>query len=554
MRKVTRLLALTLLASSAGAALADAVSPGALQQLRIDEEARRRQIERAQEQRAAEPKVETPPPGKAAKEPPAEVRFLVRQIRFSPSSIFTAGELEAFARDYEGREQTLSSLQKLIATINAEYRKRGVVTAQAVLPPQNVSSGIVEVRLVEGRLGKIRLEGNDSTLADYITDRIGLKPGDLVTLPALEDDLLRFNRSNDIRLNARLTPGEAFATTDLELVVTEPPRQLVRAFADNGGSRSTGQTRFGLAYFNRSVLGYRDDFSLAAMRSEGQQSYSVSYGVPFDRSGGRVTLAHYLDRTQIRHGPFSSLDITGEARSTILSMRQPLYVGLTNQIGLVGSAKKRRVENWASGVSLNRSETTDGSVGLEGLQIDRNGYWIGNYNYTSGGAENLPRGHYKYGRGWLSRQQNLAPDWSAVASLSVQQAWDPLPLPPGEQMIIGGEGSVRGYPVGTYAGDSGHVVSGEIHHPIGRIVLPDMETTMAADGFFFIDHGRVRPYRPPATTQRKYEELTSAGWGFNTAIGKYVTTRVTISYMFDQIPERIPGRFSGQAQIIVSFF
>jgi hemolysin activation/secretion protein len=532
---------------------AQVVSPGALQQLRIDEEERRRQIERLEQRRAAEPAVEVPAERPAAKADPNAVRFLVREIRFSPSKIFSEEELKAFARDYEGKEQTLAALQGLVQEINAAYRKRGVVTAQAVIPPQNVSSGSVEIRLVEGHLGGMLLDGNASTASDYITDRIHTKPGDLVDLPSLEDDLLHFNRTNDVQLQAQLTPGSAFATTDLHLKVSEPPRHLLRLFTDNGGSRSTGEGRGGVTYFNRSVFGYRDEFSLSATLSGGQESYSVSYGIPINRSGGRLSLAYYQDYTEIRHGPFRSLDITGESRSTVLSLRQPIYLGKTSQVDLVAGAKTRRTDNWVSDVFLSRTDTRDGSIGAEAQLADASGYWAGAYSYTRGTAEVIDRSSYWYGRGWLRRQHRLSDDWALVGSASFQHTRKDL-LPSSEQFIIGGEGTVRGYPVGTWSGENGYTLSAELHHPIGTTLLGDGVTPLEAQGFFFADFGHVRPYRPPNSTLRNYEQLTSVGWGINATAGKHVTTRATLSYALDSIPDEMPSRYFLFFQLVANVF
>lgn len=545
---------LTLIAALAAApAWAQVVSPGALQQLRIDEDERRRQMERMEQLRTPEPVVERPAEKPAAKPDPAAVRFMVKEIRFTESKIFTMDELRAFARDYEGREQTLAGLQQLVAAINAEYRKRGIVTAQATIPPQNVSTGTVQIRLVEGHLGAIRLDGNVSTAADYITDRIELKPGELVDLPALEEDLLVFNRTNEVQLQAKLVPGEAFATTDLQLQVSEPPRHMLRAFVDNGGSRSTGEGRGGLTYFNKSVFGYRDEFSLSTTQSGGQQSYSVSYGIPFNRIGGRVSLAYYKDYTQIRHGAFESLDITGESESTVLSVRQPVHLGKTTQVDLVAGAKTRRMENWISDVFLNRVDTVDGSIGAEAQMADASGYWMGSYSYTRGNAETPDRSDYWYGRGWLRRQQKITDTWSAMGSVSFQNTSHKL-LPSSEQLIIGGEGSVRGYPVGTYSGETGYTATAELHHPVGTTILGDGVTPMVADGFFFVDYGHVRPFRPRNSTLKSYEQLSSVGWGLSAAIGKQTTARMTFSYALDRIPDEMPSRFSLLFQLVANIF
>lgn len=540
------------LASALPALAQSVVSPGALQQLRIDEEERRRQLERMEQQRAVEPKPVAPVARPAAKADAAAVRFMVREIRFTRSDIFSADELKAFARDYEGREQSLADLQRMVAAINEAYAQRGVVTAQAVIPPQNVAGGVVEIRLVEGHLGRIRLDGNDTTSASYITARIGMQPGDLIDLPGLESDLLRFNRTNDVQLKAELLPGQDFATTDLKLDAEEPPHHMLRTFVDNGGSRGTGEMRAGATYMNRSLLGFRDDLSLSTTQSDGQQSYSFNYGLPINRWGGRLSIGYNQDYTQIRHGRFSTLDITGESTSTVLSLRQPLHVSPASQFDLVAGARSRRTDNWISSVFLNKVKTQDLSLGGEAQLIDAGGAWMANYTYTRGDAQITEGNDYWYGRGWLRRQQRLPGDWSLIGSVSFQHT-NKAQLPSSEQFIIGGEGTVRGYPVGTYSGENGYTASAELHHPLAKFVLGS-DTAVGMTGFFFADYGSVRPYRPPNSTLRSYEDLTSVGWGVNAALGKNLSAKVTLAYAPDKLQDPMRSRFSTLFQIVGTFF
>ena len=532
-------------------AWAQVISPGALQQLRIDEEERRRQIERIEQRQAAEPALQIPAERPAPKADPAAVRFFVREIRFSPSKILSTEELASLARPYEGREHSLASLQQLVDEINDLYRRQGIVTAQALIPPQSVSFGVVEIRLVEGHLGSLLFEGNASTNDVYIASRIGLKPGALVDLPSLEADLLRFNRTNDVQLQAQLAPGKAFATTDLRLKAIEPPRHLLRLQADNGGSRSTGEGRVSAAYINRSVLGYRDEFSLSTTQSGGQESYSIGYTIPANYSGGRLGLAYYQDHTEIRHGPFRALDITGKSKSTVLSFRQPVHLGKASQVDLIAGARSRSTDNWISGVFLASSDSVDANIGAEAQYADASGYWAGAYSYTRGSAKVDERSDYWYGRGWLRRLQRLGSERSLVGSLSFQNTSKPL-LPSSEQFIIGGEGSVRGYPVGTWAGETGYTLSAEYHHPLGGVLLGDGVTRLDAQGFFYVDYGHVRPYRPPNTTLRSYEQLTSVGWGVNATVGKQASIRLVLSYAPDKIPDPMSSRFALSIQYIMS--
>src|SRR5690606_26407148 len=159
-----------------------AADPGAIQQRQIEDEQRRRALERLERKPVTEPLERPEVQKRAPKAAPKAIRFKVNAIEFSASEILAAAELEAIARDYRGREISLAELQELAERVNDLYRAKGVVTARAVIPPQDVSDGVVRIRLVEGRYGELSLRGNENTSAGYVTWRRGQTPGSLVDL------------------------------------------------------------------------------------------------------------------------------------------------------------------------------------------------------------------------------------------------------------------------------------------------------------------------------------------------------------------------------------
>lgn len=543
--------ALLTLSATAQVVIPPSSDPGALQQRRLEEEQRRQELERLQRKPATDP-VRIDAEKIAPSGVQSTLRFMLREIRFSPASeVFSADELKTMAREFEGREITFADLQQLIDRINAEYRKRGVVTAQAVIPPQDVSSGSIEVRLVEGKVGAIQIDGNAYTNESYIRNRIGLSPGKLVDLPILEQSLKRFNSTNDAQLGVELKPGEFFGSTDLYLNVIEAQRHDFRFTADNFGSRSTGETRYGITYITRSLLGFSDNLSLSSTHSGGLDSYSADYGFPINRLGGRMNLSYNKDYTDIKGGPFAALGITGESISKAMSLRQPIYFGERSQVTLQGGAKKRETNNWISGIFLSSTETEDANIGVEYQATDNAGLWFGNYSLFAGHADTVTGSdHYTIARGSLLRSQNISDGWYARGALSFQHT-DHVLLPSSEQFFIGGEGSVRGFPPGAYSGDQGATLSLELHHPLGRLGVESSRYSFLATGFFFADTGRVKSYIPPQSIRPQYENLSSLGWGADTALGKNVTARATYSYTLNSLP-LMPRHYSITIQLVAS--
>src|SRR5450830_344793 len=155
-----------------------AADPGAIQNREVEREQRQR-IEEQRRERIEQPVRSVTPLAAPAPAPGGDgTQFQVREIRFEPASeILTAQELEALVADFRGRSLRLSQLRELVGRINELYKAKGVITARASLPSQDVTDGIVRIQLIEGRIGHIGIEGNASTREAYIADRLTLNPG-----------------------------------------------------------------------------------------------------------------------------------------------------------------------------------------------------------------------------------------------------------------------------------------------------------------------------------------------------------------------------------------
>ncbi len=537
------LLVLAGLPAHAQVQLPPGADPAVIQQREIEREQRLRTDEQRRDriEQPVRPAAPVQPAGPGAAD---AVQFLVREIRFEPrSELLPAGELEALAAPYRGRTARLGELRELVTRINELYRARGIVTAQATLPPQDVTEGVVVIRLVEGRVGRVRIQGNDSTSAGYISDRITAQRGTLVDLPRLEQDLLRFNRSNDAQLRADLLPGEALGETDLGLVVTEPKRNDLRVFVDNAGAQQTGQARAGVSWRRRSLTGGRDDAYLSAVKSDGHEGLYLTYGVPVSRLGTRLNAGFFKDRTKIVNGILEPLDVTGSATAFTLSLRHPLRVEPAFQMEAIAGFKRRTTSNFIVGTPLTDATLTGGSAGLDLQALDTAGSWqvTGEVHAGVNRTEGIGERHYGLGRLAVRRTHQWSPEVSLVASLNTQYA--PLKqLPSSEQVVIGGEGSVRGFTPGVFSGDRGYVLNLEAHR---RLPLPT-ESGLSGTAMVFYDRGVVQPFRPPLNFQGD-DRLTSLGVGFSVAYRDQANLRLVLGFPRHRPPEATRG-YRGHVQ------
>ena len=507
--------------------------PGVLQQREMERERRLRE-EELRRGRIEQPVKPAAPKPAAAAPTGDEMQVFIREIRFDPpSEILKAGELDALAAQYRGRTLRLSDLRELVDKVNALYQSRGVATAQASLPRQDVTDGVVRIQLVEGRVGKLRIEGNASTNDDYVAERLRLKPAMLIDLARLEEDMVRFNRSNDAQMRADLQAGAEFGQTDIAVTIVEPNRDDLRLSIENSGSAGTGEMRQGISYLRRSVTGRRDDLYLATASADGHKGNYVTYGTPVSTLGTRLTLGVFNDQTRIVHGLIAPLHVTGEATALSASLRHPLLVERGYELDGLFSIKKRHTVNWIDRNLLSAADLKGGTLGLD-LQVPGEaGYWTANAEYSTG--RNRPVGEvmrpYHVWRGSLRRSAALDADTTVVASANWQYSSDSL-LPASEQIVIGGESSVRGYSTGLFSGDRGYFANLEVQR---RLLLAD-NSAWKLTAFAFLDRGEVKPFRPPGNT-RGTDRLTSLGGGINYSYTKGASGRIALGIPLHKRPE-----------------
>lgn len=503
--------------------LPPSVDPGVIQQR--SREIERRMLEEREGRPEAAPSIDQDAIRPAPAKQSAGTRFMLKRIEYTKSELLSEQTLRELAADIEGREVSLAEVQAVVDRINALYRERGVPTAQAVLPAQEVSSGVLKIKLVEGRVGQILLEGNASTNDDFILSRLGQSPGELADVGELERSMMRFNRSQDVQLRAELKPGAKFGETDVALTVTEPPKHEMRLFADTSGSEATGVYRLGVFYQNRSLFGRRDALGATLVGAEGHEGRALTYSFPINTLGTRLALSWFDDYTRIRNGPFAPLRIRGESTAWTALLRHPTLIGRNYQLDLLAGAKTRKTESWIEGRLFQSTDIDDVSIGVDGQWWETDRLWTGSLTFSHGEAkpiDDIVETSFSIWRGTVRRVQELGDGWSVHGSVNFQYTRDEN-LTSSEQFLIGGDGSVRGYQTGLFSGDKGLAASFELHHPLPQPPVAPVRTS----GFLFLDYGATQPFRPVGST-RGTDTLASYGWGLNANINQNVSARVTL--------------------------
>jgi hemolysin activation/secretion protein len=467
-----------------------------------------------------QPKPAVPPPGVTAK-----VR--VETFKVNGSEVLARPKIDATLAAYRDRELTIAELFDAVAAINRLYRDAGCVTCQAFLPPQKVEGGVVEIRLVEGRLGEVRVEGAKYLRDGWLIDRVTLRKGGLFDAKQLERDLARLNATNDVRVAAKLRPGRQYGEVDAVLQVAEPQRYGLGFFSDNAGRDDVGRNRVGFVFNSRSVFGNADPLVLTGVAAQGTASASLSYNTPVNRWGTRVGVLADSSAITVVDGPFAPLGVTGNASSAGLTVQQPLIAELRTRVNLNGAFITRDSVSRFGGAQVNRADTRVWQLGADALRFTDSGFVSTRHTLHFGTREFGGDSDFVKLTGDATWNQAFANGVTTLVRGAYQLA-NTQPLPAFEQFFIGGAATVRGFIEGQRAGERGYFVSGEVGFPI----VPRNEAAGRAfdtlRGFFFVDHGAAFPLKPVGVSRTWDDYLTSTGLGVALQPTRWISARFSL--------------------------
>ena len=447
-----------------------------------------------------------------------EIHFELKKVEWNPSAILTQEELQAVTDAYIGRQITAKDLLEMTDKITALYREKGYMTCGAVLN-RRIHDGVAKIRLVEGRTENVSVSGNRSTRENYITGRLGLKPGEIANIAKLNKDLRWFHGTNDIQLRVVIKPGAAEGTTDYEIIAFEPQNQTVTLYLDNDGYDNSGRWRQGIFYAMRSLSGYRDALRGSFIRSQGTKAWTMGYSIPLSQRGMRLELNYSGNRTKITNGELKNLGVRGKAQSFSLNWRVPFYITAhsRHETGLqyiyqtsktdwgYGSVswtddKINRVIPYVSFTHYGNSSVfyhKHSFVFAKRRDIDGNSDSANLYRLSS-----FWQKRYGGGQFWQAR---LEGQWSSEDNLASS-----------DRFFIGGVTSVRGYEEGFIGGPKGMTANLEYHVPLDKARRFSL--------FPFVDWGTIS-----GVTGMEHRTLLSAGLGLE---ARYKQLYSTVSVGF----------------------
>lgn len=432
--------------------------------------------------------------------PPAtqKVHFVLKAVVIEGATVYTQAQLKPLYANDLGKSIPISEAEAIANRISARYRSDGYVLSQAILPRQDVRSGTLHIRVAEGFVDRVIIEGDEGgdtrgLLEEYGTHIASERP---LTIDTLERYLLLMNDLPGITARSTLKPSpDTFGAADLVVTVTRKPWDASLS-ADNRLTRYLGSFQQTALLAENSLAGLDERTQVqvgSAVPIRAMRLFNVQHQEQLDSDGTQLTVNASQTRTQPGL-TLSALDMESIADDLQFTIQHPFI--------------RLRSETLATRVTFDYNNTDTTVLGGTPLNDDhvRALRLGGNYTFAdpwqgtnlidmqaSRGLDlfdadvpitvrSQPAAPVNYTKLDVnaSRIQPLPDNFSLFGAVSAQAAADPLLA--AEQFSLGGAAFGSAYDPGALAGDNGAAVRTELRHDYA--ISGPLPITYQAYGFY----------------------------------------------------------------------
>ena len=463
----------------------------------------------------------------------------IRVVNISSAPNLSAAMRQRITDEFTGRCLNVNDIERILGEITKYYIDRGFITTRAYLPQQDLSSGQLEILVIEGVIEKIMINDGDAKSVSVGNVFPG-REGSLLNLRDLEQGIDQINRlpSNNAKLD--IQPGDK--TGGSVVVINNKPGSPFRVSlnTDNQGSVSTGAAQTALTLGADNLLYFNESLSVTHRESLPNQpgrKYSASDSVNFSIPIGYSTVSLGTNRS-LYFSPItlaSGLEFitSGSSKSDTIRLDRVVYRDQSTRASLASTLTTKDSKNYLGSLFLDVSSRKltvldlDGSLntGLLGgvltldLGVARGLTAMAALRDAPGLPDTAPRAQFsklKAGFSYAKPFRVLNTDVSWTSQMTAQKANNVLYG--SEQISIGGLYSVRGYAKNSLTGDDGYYWRNEVSV---RQPLTLGSETISSRLYAGYDRGYVSN-RVPGGAQGKLEGMVAgisvnwrgASWDF----------------------------------------
>jgi len=433
----------------------------------------------------------------------------IRDIQLQGVTLFRATTIRPVIQPYMNRCLNVSQIEGVMTKVTALYISRGYVAARAYLAPQDISTGVLKLVVVEGQLESIVVDDGDKNTISLFNTFAG-KQGGSLNLRDVEQAVDQINRLQSNDVVTHIAPGKEAGGSVLSFENKATKPWHVNVAYDNHGSKSTGKEQAGVTGTYDNVFGWNDSISATyrqtalSHKDQFAKTQTYTYTVPFSYTtvALNASLAKFSSPLHLPSGV--TLISEGESKNYSMRVDRNLYRDRDSIWNVAASITNKDTENYLADVFLAVSSRRLTVVDIDtsymfpllgGMATLSGGYaegtsWLDALKDASDIAQFQPHAQFtkwKYGAGYMHGFKMAGQQFTVNSNLTGQYGDDALYG--SEQVLIGGIYTVRGFSDNTLTGDHGFYVRNDIAMPYQ---LPSFyQLPMSIRPYIGLDYGRV---------------------------------------------------------------
>lgn len=490
-------------------------------------------------------------PTQEAPEGPTTEKVFVKSINVTGATLFPNITIKAITDQYQNKDLTFKEIQKIADLITDLYRKKGYVISKAYVPQQKMENGVLEIKVIESKIGDIQLKGNHYYSTKLIESYLTIKKGDFFNYNDLKRDLGNINEHPDRTVKSVLVPGQDPGTTDIILNEKDSLPVHIQLGYNNYLSSLLGYSIYSSAFTDNNLLGQDDILTFNYERGEanGYYSYSTHYLYPVTKG---LDMGVYASRSEeVLGGQFAAVNSRGTSSMYGFYGSQDLVKNdnidshfnfgfdyINNYNFLQGSLSSRDLLRVAKGgFDVNLSDDWGRTLVSDDYNYGIPGIMGGTKEHLD--TTDMPTSRAGAGGQFVKDTLNILRlqqlPFGSTLLWTNQLQFSPSKLTSSEQFQIGGPTNNRGYSVAEAVGDEGYSMSWELAEPLysvpkyWNIPFTDSKVYDAIRLVEFYDWSNVH-LNSLQPGDRKNITLSSAGCGIRINILKNLFLQYEIGW------------------------
>ncbi len=467
----------------------------------------------------------------------SKITFILDTLQIDGVGIYEPDDLDPLYRNKLGEKVSLEDVYSIANAITVKYRNDGYILTQVIVPPQTIENGLVKLRVVEGFIDQIKIEGNIKKSEEKLIRKYAdnLRENNILNAKNLERYLLLINDIAGITARSVLSPSSTTTgASDLTIIVERDDYEAEIGF-NNYGSRFLGPYQTSYNGSINSIFGFNEKIGTQFVVSGDKERAdellfgSISYEQPIARFGSKINLLASATNTQ-PGGSLDQFEVKGKSRFFSATISHPFirsrsvnfsgratidFRDVESKNNLEPNNRRDRIRAVRIGTTMQFIDSLLG-VGINAIDVQVS-QGLNIFGASGDGDTNLTRarGNPQFTKANLQiqRLQRVFDNLNLLMFTQGQLA--AAPLLSSEEFGVGGTTIGRGYDSSEIVGEDG--ISGKLelqwNEPKKIQYIDDYQL------FSFYDIGRV--WNQDATTSAgKSESIASIGLGARADITK----------------------------------